>query len=353
MRRTLLAVVLVLAATGAGIAAASTFVSAPPAFESAPPHLLPGPAELVVGARLAPSAEGPEWAVRTYISRTGLLCVERGRLRAGVFGDLGEDGQFQPRPAGPTGICGDPRENAVVAGIEQAPGLVACPWAPRRVRCSRATDCWGQPCSSSPSTLHQSCGPIAPSRPSYWQLPLIEIVVVFPLVFASLPRSIDPIRQAMLAFIALTTVMAVIAIGIFLSGAARGGLGQTGLPFDLNKNGIGSFLAAGLVMAYALGVAQRRDRLKRVLQVAVLVEFAGVFATLSRGSIIGAPARSPACGGSFRPPRCGTPGAGLVLMCPPRGCLPVSGGYYAHSRADMSTNATRPARAARSVRTRG
>jgi len=122
MRRTLVAVVLVLAATGAGIAAASTFVSARPAFESAPAHLLPGPAELVVGARLAPSAGGPGWAVRTYISRTGLLCVERGRVSGGVFGDLGEDGQFLPRPAGPTGICGDPQENAVVAGIEQAPG---------------------------------------------------------------------------------------------------------------------------------------------------------------------------------------------------------------------------------------
>ncbi len=128
----------------------------------------------------------------------------------------------------------------------------------------------------------------SPEQTVIFTIQLIEIVVVFPLAFASLPRSIDPIRQAMLAFIALTTVMAVIAIGIFLSGAARGGLGQTGLPFDLNKNGIGSFLAAGLVMAYALGVAQRRDRPKRVLQVAVLVEFAGVFATLSRGSIIGA-----------------------------------------------------------------
>ena len=121
MRRVLLAFVLVLAATGAGIAAASTFVSAPPAFESAPPHLLPGPAELVVGARVPAPAGAPEWAVRTYISRTGLLCVERGRLRAEVFGDLGEGGQFQPRPAGPTGICGDPQDDVVVAGIEQAP----------------------------------------------------------------------------------------------------------------------------------------------------------------------------------------------------------------------------------------
>lgn len=121
MRRALLAIALMLAATGAGIAAASTFVDGPEAFESAPAHLLPGPAELVVGAS-APDARGAtEWAVRTYISRTGLLCVERGRLQAGVFGDMDEGGRFQPRPAGPTGICGDPREDAVVAGVEQAP----------------------------------------------------------------------------------------------------------------------------------------------------------------------------------------------------------------------------------------
>jgi hypothetical protein len=123
MRRALLAIALMLAATGAGIAAASTLVGGPAPFESAPAHLLPGPAELVVGAR-APDAGGrAQWAVRTYISRTGLLCVERGRLQAGVFGDMDGGGRFRPRPAGPTGICGDPREDAVVAGVEQAPAM--------------------------------------------------------------------------------------------------------------------------------------------------------------------------------------------------------------------------------------
>jgi hypothetical protein len=117
---------------------------------------------------------------------------------------------------------------------------------------------------------------------------LIEIVLIFPLVFASLPRSIDVIRHAMLAFIALTSGMAFVAIEIFLKGAATGALGETGLPFDLNKNVIGSYLAAGLVMAYALGMVERGGRLRRVLQIAALVEIAGVFATLSRGSVIGA-----------------------------------------------------------------
>ena len=121
MRRALIAVVLMVIATGAGIAAASTIMAGPAAFERAPEHLLPGPAELMVGAR-SPGAGGePGWAVRTYVSRTGLLCVERGRLQADLFGDLDEQGRLEPRPAGPTGICGDAGRDAVVAGVEQLP----------------------------------------------------------------------------------------------------------------------------------------------------------------------------------------------------------------------------------------
>ena len=112
-------IVSLLLATGAGIAAASTLVPDSPGFESAPQHLLPGPAELITGARAPDSEGGPDWAVRTYIGRTGLLCVERGRLEAGIFGDLDGRGRLEPRPGGPTGICGDPGD--VVAGVEQLP----------------------------------------------------------------------------------------------------------------------------------------------------------------------------------------------------------------------------------------
>jgi hypothetical protein len=114
MRRALALIALMVLATGAGIAAASSLVGTSPEFEPAPDHLLPGPAELLIGA----TAED-DWAVRTYVSRTGLLCVERGRLRAGIFGDLDARGRLVPRPPGPTGICGDP--DSVVAGVEQLP----------------------------------------------------------------------------------------------------------------------------------------------------------------------------------------------------------------------------------------
>jgi hypothetical protein len=127
MRRAIVLLVLMVAATGAGIAAASTLVIGEPSFEQAPEHLLPGPAELMVGAR-APGPRGaPEWAVRTYVSRTGLLCAERGRLVAGVFGDLAEDGGLEPRPAGPTGICGDTDREPVVAAVERIAARGAAP----------------------------------------------------------------------------------------------------------------------------------------------------------------------------------------------------------------------------------
>jgi hypothetical protein len=118
MRRALLAVVLMLAATAAGIAAASTFVPAGSTGEQGPDGLEPGPADLIVGASTLDPTRPVEWGVRTYISRTGLLCVERGRLAGPVFGDPDAQGRIRERPAGPTGICGEAAD-PVVAGIER------------------------------------------------------------------------------------------------------------------------------------------------------------------------------------------------------------------------------------------
>lgn len=116
--RALLAIVLMLAATGAGIAAASALVPARQSGEAEPDHLMPGPAELLLGPRSADPAGAAEWGVRTYVSRTGLLCVERGRVAGPVFGDLDGEGRVRARPAGPTGICGT-ASSPVVAGIER------------------------------------------------------------------------------------------------------------------------------------------------------------------------------------------------------------------------------------------
>jgi hypothetical protein len=117
MRRALIAILLMIAATGAGIAAASVVVN--PGADLRPDALMPGPAELLVGAHTPGSGDRPGWAVRTYISRTGLLCAERGRLAAGMFGDLDEDGKLAPRPAGPTGTCGDPAVDPIIAVVDR------------------------------------------------------------------------------------------------------------------------------------------------------------------------------------------------------------------------------------------
>lgn len=127
-----------------------------------------------------------------------------------------------------------------------------------------------------------------PRATATFTIQLVEIVIVFPLIFASLPNSIRAIRQAMFAWVVLTTGMAIICIGIYLAGAANTAAGTADLPFALNKNTIGSYLAAGLVMAYALGVTERQGRVRHILQFAMLFELLGVFSTLSRGSILGA-----------------------------------------------------------------
>lgn len=116
--RSVLAIVLMLVATGAGIAAASALVPAGSSGEAEPDHLTPGPAELLLGPRAADPTGPIEWGVRTYVSRTGLLCVERGRLSGPVFGDPDREGRVRARPAGPTGICGA-ASSPVVAGIER------------------------------------------------------------------------------------------------------------------------------------------------------------------------------------------------------------------------------------------
>ena len=116
--RGLLAIVLMVAATGAGIAAASAFVPARQSGEAEPDHLMPGPAEPLLGPRSADPTGAAEWGVRTYVSRTGLLCVERGQLAGPVFGDPDDEGRVQARPAGPTGICGT-ASSPVVAGVER------------------------------------------------------------------------------------------------------------------------------------------------------------------------------------------------------------------------------------------
>lgn len=120
-----------------------------------------------------------------------------------------------------------------------------------------------------------------------FSIQLLEIVVVFPLVFASLPRSMEDVRRGMLLFVASTVVLAVITAAKYGRRAAAGSLAGQDLAFGLNKNVIGSFVAAGLIMAFALLLAERRGVVRNLLIVAALLELGGLIATASRASLIG------------------------------------------------------------------
>lgn len=116
---------------------------------------------------------------------------------------------------------------------------------------------------------------------------MVEIVVVIPLAFASLPRSVASIRRAQLAFVGVTCVLAVVTLAYFAPRAVAGDVSAQYLP-GLHKNAIGSFLAAGLVLAYAFWLSERRLGPRALLAAAMLLELAGMFAAASRGALIGA-----------------------------------------------------------------
>jgi O-antigen ligase len=80
--------------------------------------------------------------------------------------------------------------------------------------------------------------------------------------------------------------MAAIAFAYYLPKALAGDLEGQYLPGQ-NKNTIGSYVGAGLVMAYGLWLAAPRGRLRRLLAGAILIEGLGLFASVSRGAILG------------------------------------------------------------------
>ena len=130
----------------------------------------------------------------------------------------------------------------------------------------------------------------SPRSTLIFTIQLLEIVVVFPIVFASIPRNMASVRQGFVVFILCTCVLAVFTVKSYGlkggSGSLTGTAGGTGLN-TLNKNVIGSFVAAGLVMSFTLCIAEARTWPRRAFGLATLIEVAGVVASSSRGSLIG------------------------------------------------------------------
>mgnify|MGYP000279976934 CR=1 FL=1 len=113
---------------------------------------------------------------------------------------------------------------------------------------------------------------------------IAEIVVVLPLLFASVPTSLERLRHGLHAYIALTSVLAVTIAIVWLPNALSGNPAGQYLP-GLHKNATGSFIGVGLVLAYSLRLSPGAPRW---LGVAVAVQTLGLVATVSRGSLAGA-----------------------------------------------------------------
>lgn len=126
-----------------------------------------------------------------------------------------------------------------------------------------------------------------PKQTVIFAIQLIELVLVIPIAFATLPDSLRSIRTGIYAFIAFTCVMSGFTAIDFLPRAAGGDLSGTYLP-GLHKNAIGSFVGAGFVFAAVLLLGASGGRARRALAVATLINLIGLFSSGSRGAILGA-----------------------------------------------------------------
>jgi O-antigen ligase len=118
---------------------------------------------------------------------------------------------------------------------------------------------------------------------------LAEIVLVIPLAFASIPKDLRTIRAGLLLFVALASVLAIITIALSIQQLAHGDIRAPQLGYGINKNAAGSYLAAGVVLAFAFMLRPGTELvMKRCLLVIFGIDAVATLLTFSRGSIIGA-----------------------------------------------------------------
>lgn len=117
---------------------------------------------------------------------------------------------------------------------------------------------------------------------------LIELFVIFQIVFSSLPSSVRTIRNGFTFLVGLTVVLAIATLAYYAGHPAARTQG-TYLP-GFNKNAIGSFLTAGLVLAYGLHTHSRGALARPFLVTAMLLDVLGLLSSGSRGAMLGAAA---------------------------------------------------------------
>lgn len=128
----------------------------------------------------------------------------------------------------------------------------------------------------------------SPRSTIVFTIQLIEIVILVPLVFATLPRSIRDIRVGLVVFIACANILSLYTIYKYGGDIGNGNAQDSALTNGLNKNVIGSFVGAGLTMAYTLALNERDRFTRDWLIIAAALNLAGLIVTVSRGSLLGA-----------------------------------------------------------------
>jgi hypothetical protein len=116
---------------------------------------------------------------------------------------------------------------------------------------------------------------------------LTEIVLLTTLLFASVPNRIGVVRMGLIAFVAAAFVLSVITL-VTVAPRLGSNLESIELPGGLNKNVVGSFVGAGVVVMY-IGILSHGPTAPRVAAVLIFAIMAlALMATFSRGSILGA-----------------------------------------------------------------
>jgi hypothetical protein len=119
--RILVSVLLVLA-LGGGVAAASVIVPQGDDTQGGPESVQPDGGAVVVGAITSNPGGGPDWAVRTYTSLTGLTCPSAGRWADGEFGRADAQGAgVVPLPVSASGSCADLESSDLALAVRRYP----------------------------------------------------------------------------------------------------------------------------------------------------------------------------------------------------------------------------------------
>jgi O-antigen ligase len=128
---------------------------------------------------------------------------------------------------------------------------------------------------------------VNPHATAVFAVQLVEIAVILPIAFGSIPTSMNAVRRGQQAFVIASAVLGVAALMAYIPKAAHGDT-QGVYLWGIHKNATGSFVAAGLVLAYTMLLQQKSARGRLLYGLLMLAEIAGLVASVSRGAILGA-----------------------------------------------------------------